>query len=116
MPTTHSSRTAIDADVTLTELHEAIGDLEHRRRAATDPQERERLDRASAHLCALAADRKEHLEALVGQVQEVLDHADEALLMDLAVRAVRAQRSAEALTRLSVEVHQQRAQLAADGR
>jgi thioredoxin-like negative regulator of GroEL len=92
------------------ELHRAIGDLDHVRQSVHGDAQVQ-LDHATARLCAVASDLHERAEEEIRQLESELEHAGEALRVELAARAIRAQRTTAALTRLAAEIRRRRVEI-----
>ena len=91
-------------------LQEAISEIDRARQSAQG-EAREQLDRASDRLRTLAGDLRGKAGDEAHDVQSSLDRASEHLRIDLGLRAVRAQGSTDALTRLSAEIRKRKAEL-----
>jgi hypothetical protein len=101
---------AADALSPMDELHQAIGALDHVRQSV-EGEAQEQLDHATARLCAVASDLHERAEDEIRQLESELEHAGEALRVELAARAIRAQRTTASLTRLSAEIRRRRVEI-----
>lgn len=91
-------------------IQEVIGDVDKARQSAQG-EARTRLDHAAERLRELASDVRERTEDEVREFQESLDRASEHLRVELGLRAIRAQSSTEALTKLSAEIRKRKAEL-----
>jgi methyl-accepting chemotaxis protein len=107
------------AKTSLDHLQEAMADLEKARQAATG-EIRASIDTAIERMRGIATDLRERAGDLgsragddTREFEESLDRASEQLRVELGLRAIRAQDSVEALTKLSAEIRRRKAQLTA---
>lgn len=91
-------------------VHQAIDDLDQARVEASQ-QVRDQIDAAITRLRDAADDLGTRARDQMGEFQEVLESASEDLRIELARRAVHAQRSVSALTEISAEVRRRKAEL-----
>jgi hypothetical protein len=116
MPTTAPAKRATRAAAPRTEkssldyLQKAVDDLDKARSRATD-ELRETIDGVIERLRKAASDLRTRAEDETSQWQETLDDASEDARRELGRRAVRAQRTPEALAELSSEIRKRKAQL-----
>ena len=104
--------TKTEAKTSMDYLQEAISDVDKARQSAGGEM-RERLDEAMERLRTVATELRERAEEQAHDLEASLDRAGEELRIEFGVRAVRAQRSPKALTRMSSEIRKRRAELAA---
>jgi uncharacterized protein YicC (UPF0701 family) len=91
-------------------LQKAVDDLDKARGRASD-ELRETIDGVIERLRKAASDLRSRAEDETSQWQDTLDRASEDARRELGRRAVRAQRTPEALAELSTEIRKRKAQL-----
>jgi uncharacterized protein YicC (UPF0701 family) len=91
-------------------IQKALDDLDKARGRASD-ELRESIDSAIERLRHAASDLRSRAEDETSQWQQSLDRASEDVRRELGRRAVRAQRTPDALTELSTEIRKRRSQV-----
>ncbi len=110
MAPTHSPAKKPTPKTSVDHVQEALGEIDKARQSAQG-EARGQLDRATDRLGALATDLRDRAEEEARDFQASLDRAGEHLRVDLGLRAVRAQNTSEALTKLSAEIDKRQAEL-----
>jgi hypothetical protein len=93
-------------------VERALEDLEHARQQATR-EVRADIDDAAERLRHAVGDLGDRVQEQLSEFEHMLDRAGNDLRRELARRAIRAQRTPEALTELAREVRKRKAELAA---
>ena len=101
-----TTKTASPAD----HVRQAIDELDQAREGASQ-QAREHIDTALHRLRDAADDLGARARDQMSDFQDMLESAGEDLRIELARRAIRAQRSSSALTEISAEVSRRKAEL-----
>lgn len=91
-------------------VQKALEDLDKARGRATD-ELRESIDSAIERLRHVASDLRSRAEDETSQWERSLERASEEVRRELGRRAVRAQRTPDALTELSTEIRKRRSQV-----
>lgn len=110
-PATKKPATKPAAKTSADYVQEAMGDIDKARESAQG-EARAQLDRATDRLRTLASNLRDRAGDEVRDFESSLDRASEHLRLELGLRAVRAQASTEALTKLSSEIRKRKAELA----
>jgi len=115
MPTTAkrpAKGTKAKASPSLEYVQDALGDIDKARQSAQGEAQAQ-LERAAGKLRELATDMRERAEDELRELEATLERGGENLRLELAIRAIRAQNSTEALTKISAEIRKRKAELAA---
>jgi signal transduction histidine kinase len=91
-------------------IQQALEDLDKARGRATDELQ-ETIDSAIKRLRQAAFDLRSRAEGETSQLEESLERASDDVRRELARRAIRAQRTPDALTELSAEIRKRRSQI-----
>jgi hypothetical protein len=91
-------------------LQHALRDIDQARTNAQG-ELRTQLDDAYERIRGAMGDLRDRASDEVREMEDALDRASETLRIELGLRAVRAQRSTEALTKMSSEIRKRKAEL-----
>lgn len=100
-----------DGATTLEYLQKAIEDIDHAREHASKDM-RSSLDSAVDRMKDIAGDLRKRAEDEAADFQKTIEDTTEEMRRELARRAIRAQRSPDALKDLSAEIKKRKADLA----
>jgi hypothetical protein len=92
-------------------LQEAISDID-KARLAVQGDANAQLDRTADRLRKLAAGMRTRAEEELHDLESSMDRAGESLRVEFGVRAIHAQTTPDALTRLAKALHEREAELA----
>jgi hypothetical protein len=93
-------------------LQEALSSLDQARTAASG-ELRDQIDEATDRVREAVDDLRGRAGDELREIEDSLDRASDHLIVELGLRGVRAQRSTEALTKLSAEIRKRKAELTA---
>jgi uncharacterized protein YicC (UPF0701 family) len=105
-PKTHAETSSLEY------VERALEDLDHARQQATR-EVRADIDGAADRLRQAVGDLRDGVQEQLSAFEQTLDRAGDDMRRELARRAIRAQRTPEALTELAREVRKRKAELAA---
>ena len=105
------AKKAADGATTLEYLQKAIEDIDHAREHASKDM-KSNLDTAVDRMKDIAGDLRKRAEDEAADFQKTIEDTTEEMRRELARRAIRAQRSPEALKDLSAEIKKRKADLA----
>lgn len=91
-------------------VQEALGDIDQARLSAQG-EARAQLDHTTDRLHKLAGDMRTRAEDELHDLESSMDRAGEALRVEIGMRAIHAQTSVEALTKLSGELRKRKVEL-----